>query len=430
MEVGSTASPPIVAETVTRPSHEPPDRVDGEPAGWRDRWRPSLLAGLWTWLAAAFGYTLVTYFSWLPFFQVTSARSGERPTSVVEALMKWQQWDTNWYVIIATQGYGWDAERSPAFFPLYPLLIRGVDQVNPGPTIAAALLVSAVSTLALLVLVHRLALDVLGRVAGADASRSVFYLLAFPTGFFLVAGYNESLFLALAVGSLYLMRHGRWWWAGALAGLASATRLAGVLLAAAFVVEYLRQRGAFERPLRRPRLGLDALAIALVPSGALAYAAFCAYRFGDVMAFSKAQALWLRDGYHPPWVSLKMAGGAVLRTGSLFDHGTIHNVLNVGAALGAITLLVLAVVGRWKLGVENLYLVVFAFLCVLVPLSTPIQTDYPLASMLRYVLECVPIFFVLAKLGRDERFNMVFLCGALMLQGVSLVTFLHGQFIA
>ena len=209
--------------------------------------------GFLTWLAGLVLYSAVTYFAWLP-LQDLPAKAGEPPAGPAGALEAWSRWDTTWYLSIADSGYHWDS-RSTAFFPLYPMLVRGVKTMLPIGTLHVALLVSALACLAALILVHRLATEVLD---AEHARRTAFYLLAFPTGFYLVAAYNESLFIALAVGSLYCMRRGMWWWAGALAGLAGATRLAGVVLGAAFVYEYLRQKGWSPRRIRAGRPGAPA----------------------------------------------------------------------------------------------------------------------------------------------------------------------------
>ena len=58
------------------------------------------------------------------------------------------------------------------------------------------MIVSILASLAALILVHRLATEILGDTI---ARRTVVYLLAFPTGFYLVAAYNESLFVAVIV---------------------------------------------------------------------------------------------------------------------------------------------------------------------------------------------------------------------------------------
>ena len=67
--------------------------------------------------------------------------------------------------------------------------------------------------------------------SGRRLARPTLLLLAvFPAAVYFGAPYSESLFLLLAVGAFYAARTGHWAWAGACAGLASATRSAGLLL--------------------------------------------------------------------------------------------------------------------------------------------------------------------------------------------------------
>ena len=67
-----------------------------------------------------------------------------------------------------------------------------------------------------------------GRRRGSP--RAAFYLLIFPTGFFLAQVFTEGLFIGLAFCSLVLMRHKRLFWAALLAALAVWTRAVGVAL--------------------------------------------------------------------------------------------------------------------------------------------------------------------------------------------------------
>ena len=58
-----------------------------------------------------------------------------------------------------------------------------------------------------------------------------------------------------------------------------------------------------------------------------------------------------------------------------------------------------ALVGPWKLGWDHAYLVVFAAAIILMPLSNPLRSDYPLSSMWRFALECTVAFMVVAGLN-------------------------------
>lgn len=400
----------------TPPDQAPPggDALPGEPP--RSGWRASLRWGLTVWPAGLLAYVLVTLVAWLPFEQLR-----DPPATFHDLLENWHRWDTTWYVMIAESGYHAD-ERSAAFFPLYPMLVWPVDRVLPGDALPAALLVSALACAAALVLVHRLTAELLD---GETAKRTIFYLLAFPTGFFLIAAYNESLFIALCAASLYCMRRGRWWMAGILAGLASGTRLAGVLLALAYAYEYLRQRGFSPRRLRP-----DALGILLTPLGLVGYALYCWRSFGDPLFFEHAQSVWFRSGYTFPWVTVVDVLRLIIHGHPLTSPTEIRNIINLGTALGVLLLLYLALDGRWRLGRKQAYLVLFAAADIMLPLISPIHTDYPLSSEWRFALECLPVFMVLGRMGRSPTFDRFFLMAALPVQGVMVLTFVQNQFVA
>ncbi len=392
----------------------PPPEPSGEPPPVR--WRDSLRFALWTWLAAVAVYVLVTVVAWLPFEQVREA-----PLTFQGALSHWHRWDTTWYVMIAESGYHLDG-RSGVFFPLYPLLVAAVNPVLPGGAFEAALIVSLLACYGALVVVHRFTAE----LHGAElARRTTFYLIAFPTGFFLAAAYNESLFLALAVGSLYAMRRQRWWLAGALAGLASGTRLAGALLAVVFGYEYLRQRGFAYRRIR-----VDLLGVALAPLGLVGFAAYCWHSFGDPLYFQHAQAVWFRSGFAAPWDTLVDVARLIGQSRAPLSPATVRNVINLATLLGVAALLYLAVHGPWRLGPGTGYLVLFSALDILMPVVSPIHADYPLSSMWRFALECPPVFMVLARMGRSATFDRTYLMVALALQGVMILTFVQNQFVA
>lgn len=423
-EGGRPLDDPEGESTYPQPPDGPQDtdRGDGEvpeaaeiDANGSSPWRSSVRFGLLMWLSCLLSYLIASWLSRLPYSTDPNAAIG------VRAFFRgWYRWDTEWYVTIAEHGYHYKP-FSPAFFPLYPMLARTVGYVVPGGAMIGAFVVSILACLAALIVVHRLTAEIVGE---SVARRTVLYVLAFPTGFFLVAGYNESLFIALAVGSLYCMRHGRWWWAGALAGLSTATRLGGVMLGAAFVYEYLRQRGFSPRRIR-----LDALAVCLVPSGLMVYAWYCWKAFGHPLYFQQAQANWGRSEASAPWMTVVDVVRVIDRS-SVFGFEAINNTVNLATALSVIALLVLAVFGRWRLGNSQVYLVVFAGLSIVTPLMFPIHATTPIMSTWRYALECIPAFIVLAKIGENHNVDRLYLVTALPAQGIMLFTFLQYQFVA
>jgi hypothetical protein len=200
------------------------------------------------------------------------------------------RWDSVWYLAIGDGGYG-DGSRA-AFFPLYPLLLK-VTGAGLGSALVGGVLVSTASLGAALVFLHRL--------VGLDHDRAVarnavLVTALFPMAFFFSAVYSESLFLLLSVGAVYAARLDRWAWAGALGALAATTRSAGVLVVVPLAIIYLGAGGAGGgvRSRWRWRLDRDALWLALVPLGLVAYCVFLALDGQDALAPFHAQEQWFR----------------------------------------------------------------------------------------------------------------------------------------
>ncbi len=132
-----------------------------------------------------------------------------------------------------------------AFFPLYPLAMRLFDYplkvfgLNPIATATlSGVFVSILGTLAAMLALYDLTRDEFGH---SGALKTAFYLVIFPTGFFLAMVLTEGLFAGLAFGSLALIGRKKWFWAGLLAACATLTRAVGaalvVPLGIAWVVE-------------------------------------------------------------------------------------------------------------------------------------------------------------------------------------------------
>jgi hypothetical protein len=183
-----------------------------------------------------------------------------------------------------------------AFFPGFPLLARGLRDLTGLPTRAAEALTAQLACWGFwtyLLLTWRR-----WRVPGPLALAGALAVLAHPAAFFLVCGYSESLFLFGAVGFLYWARSSRrvaLQLAALHGGAMSATRLVGIPLAAVPFVEGLLSAGPPGSRIRR--LIKPALLTALASLGALAFFAWCHFRFGHWDLYQQTQAVgW---GVHP-----------------------------------------------------------------------------------------------------------------------------------
>ena len=113
----------------------------------------------------------------------------------------------------------------------------------------------------------------------------------------------------------------------------------------------------------------------------------------------------------------------------MYGPDGVRNVVNLTTELGSIALMALALFGRWRLGRDWHYLVAFALPAMLLPLLNPIRSYYPLSSVWRYVIECLPAFLVLARMGANRTFDRFYVTTMLGVQGVMIVTFIQNNFV-
>lgn len=287
--------------------------------------------------------------------------------------------DAAWFETIADRGYDFD-RNAAAFFPLYPVLIRGVSAIPGLGTFAAAALISNLALLLALVLLYVLTTRELSE---SDARRTTVLLLAFPTSFFLFAPYSESLFLLLAVVALAAARSNRWA-TGAAAGIAAAaTRSIGLILAPSLAWE------AWKRPPGRGRTrGL--IAAALVVVGTLLYLGWWQVHAGDALRPLEVQAHWKRT-IQFPFVTLARGLYQAIHVVGAPDGGYwISDAVLSCIAIGGL-------IAIWRRAAPSL--VLFGALALAVPLCFP----YPgrdLTSMSRFALVAFPAFWGMARWTR------------------------------
>lgn len=206
-----------------------------------------------------------------------------------EFLSRFALWDGVHYKAIADKGYAYDpTKRSEvAFFPVYPMLSRGVS-VAANLSTEVALLVISHSFLLASFVVFRAYL----RIRWADDPDLWNCILltyaVFPTTFFFRLAYTESLFVFLAVLTLLGLHRG--WPLLAIAlvvGLATATRPVGVALIPALSIEAWRR---YQSKMYAVLIATCLTATACW--GLLGYIAFQAGAFGDGFAFAKTQEHW------------------------------------------------------------------------------------------------------------------------------------------
>ncbi len=208
-------------------------------------------------------------------------------------------WDAGWYESIARQGYWGAGHASLRFFPLFPLLARGLS-VLPGLGVGSAVVVVAnVSALAGTAVLVGLVRHETGdeRLAG----RAAWLICLAPAAFTFVMGYAEGTLLVLSVGTLLALRSRHWWWAALAGAAAGLTRPLGALLLVPALIEGLRGLRSADRG---QRLGRAAAVVAPV-LGTGAFLGFVGWRYGDALTPLRLQE---EGGHHgrlsDPFVTL------------------------------------------------------------------------------------------------------------------------------
>jgi hypothetical protein len=197
-------------------------------------------------------------------------------------------WDGGWFLRVAggyPSGYTYGTDgtlqgNELAFFPLYPMLIRGLSTIGLSPG-TAAITVSWAASIAAAVALHLLGTSLYSRRAGWAL---VAICCSAPMSVVLSMAYSESLFLALVAG-MFVAAHRQVWWVAGLLGLGAAlTRPTGaaaaVALAVAAVIAVRRDPGR-----RWPPLAAAAVALTGVPL----YLGWVAWRVGDLDAWFRIQ---------------------------------------------------------------------------------------------------------------------------------------------
>lgn len=381
--------------------------------------------------------------SWTP--NETEAGNQDDKPYLIEPFMNAQvSWDSEFYLAIAVDGYNSSLVRtvpavvaesqtladfwpfglppeakhavppsmSHAFFPMYPLATRvlswplAVIGMNPIATATlAAVAVSALGTLAGMLALYQLARDELDK---DGALRTVFYLIIFPTGFFLAQVYTEGLFIGLAFWSLLLMRRGQLGWAAALAIAATFTRAVGVALVVPLAMawwqtsDWKRWRA---RKISWPLVG----AALIVASPLIAFLVWKVSYYG--LVFTAVEDVWFGRGLLDINNTIYTWGIAFQ---SLFGENTqaaAYYALEFAAVIFGFAACMAGFRRHPDLAAFGFLVIFFSF------------TSGSAQGMLRYVLVAPPLFLLLARWGKNAAFDRAWTLASVLVMSVMAALF-------
>lgn len=325
--------------------------------------------------------------------------------SPVRFLDIWGRWDTNWYLTIIKQGYmaGPDLLKDQgnlAFSPLYPYLVNFFLILMPSflrtdfTIFLTGVLISNFFLLMALVLLFKLTINIFNdkNLAGA----TIWYLLLFPTGFFLSCFYPESLFLFLVLLVFYLGRQKKWFWMSVAGFLLVLAKPPGFLIFIPALCLYLENA-----KWQLKNIKFDILFLLLMPLGLLIYFLIGFMTNGDIWACLKIHSAW-KHYWCWPWEAFLV----------LQNQGVISISI-----LEKITALVFLFFGflsffffpSLSFGLFSVVYVVFLF-CI----GTRV-------SIIRYALPLFPVFILFAKFSKNNFMRNFIFFLLLILQTVFFV---------
>ena len=343
-------------------------------------------------------------------------------------LYPWANFDGVHYLDIAGNGY----KDNGRFFPLYPLLIRGLSALfGTGKAFGVIQFFCALFIgnfaffLAVIFLYKLLRLDFSEKIS----FWSIIFLILFPAGFFFATVYTEGLFLLFLVLSFYFARKNKWLLAGIPAMLLSITRPVGLLIIPSLIYEFIKQKKYLKSNLSfcSSRFAVEAsffifYFLFFISSGLILFSYFCYLKWHDPLYFFHAQAL---------------VKNSRTVAGFIFPLQTVYRYLKILITVSPkiyewwIALLefvsfwfagYLLIVG-WLKKIRPSYMI-FSTLAFIVPTISGTFSALP-----RYILVLFPIFVALALI-KNRLVKIIYVIVGVILQFVLLMLFSRGYFIA
>lgn len=368
----------------------------------------------------------------------TSATAQQNKPYLIEPFMNRQvSWDSEYYLSIAIAGYNdplvskgevdlnqYDKDPandnakniqpialSYAYLPFYPAMIRlfvwplKLLGLNPIATASlAAVIVSALGTLGGMAALHFLARDERDE---SQAWRAVFYLMVFPSAFFLLMAYTEGLFVGLAFGSLALLKQRKWLWAALLAACAVLTRSIGVALVVPMAFVFCNELNYRDFKANLNRANLSKAAWGILP-----VMTFLLWKFSTLgFRFDIIQAAWFERGFMKfgkTWASWSYAWNQVA-------HG---NGQSMAYHLMEMVFPAIALAACGFTLNKHPEATLFSLAAILLALfSGDIQ------SMYRYMLATPALFIYLGQLGKNQVFDRGWSLASTLLLGMNAYLF-------
>ncbi len=378
---------------------------------------------LWRLLTVFFALLANNFLLYAPTFPYSAelAKSG-----LPSFIYSWANFDGVHYITIAEQGYI-GTGLIQAFFPIFPILMRGLMLLGFKP-IVAGMLISNLSMIGVLYFGFKLTKKWFSE---AVANQFLLILLLFPTSFYLGAVYNESLFLLLILAGAWYYETKKNAFSGLLMGLSSGVRLVGLMWLPAFFSGWMRD-------LFKNKLSKEKIKEQLINSFKKNRGFVFGLTIGLLAFISYAIFLWMEFDDPLYFFSVQSQFGAGRQTSLILLPQTLYRSLMIILTARPIdlkyftyvqdlvlSLLMLAgIVLAWNK--FKLQYMIFALLAFLLPTFTG-----NLSSMPRYVIVLFPVMMWWATVMADRpRLRIVYYLLSAILLALNTVLFIQGYWVA
>lgn len=322
----------------------------------------------------------------------------------------WSNFDGQHFLNIAANGY---RNFDYAFFPLYPALIYLAKLITPLPELYLGILISVTSLILSALVIYKIVLlDYNKKIANL----TLLVLFFIPLGFFHHSVYADSLFLLLSTTSFYFARRKRWFLSGIFGFLTVLTRLSGLALIPALIVEWYV---SYRKKLPPLPIGINILFFLFL--GLLIYMLYLSFTTGDPLIFQKAMSAWNQS-------HLTFPLQVVYRYLKIFFQVDPHTLVYWIAIIEFVSLILYFTLAIYVFKKVRLSYGIFMLtLLSLVPFTGTF------AGTPRYILHLFPAFLAIALILNNlkkNKFRLLALLVSLILAAFFTAIFTRGYYLS
>ncbi|MEN8253197.1 MAG: hypothetical protein ABFQ62_02350 [Patescibacteria group bacterium] len=335
----------------------------------------------------------------------------------------WANFDGIHYLSIAGRGYV-DEGR---FLPLYPILIKIFSFNAPAYSVLQLIIAQLISFTSLIIFFKYLNKLIKLDFNSYQISNILYLILLFPTSFFLLSIYAESLFLATTVLSFYFARKKHWRRAALFASLTSITRLTGIVVILVILYEFLVLEKILRKQfvksfsqIKKNYINILFFILSFFPISIYSY--FNYLKWQDPLYFIHAHSQLANSRSTSTLINPIRTIFRYFKIIFTFDF-SIYEYWIATLELGVFFFAIFLIYKLWQKKIRVSYLI-YSIFSLLLPILSGTFSGLP-----RYMLTIFPIFIILGQINfRKIKFLYYMISGSLLI--ILFLLFSRGYFVA